>query len=115
MSDEKAVGPIVESSMVSFVMGGCVGAATKFLAKTTAIFIGVLFLGLQLAAYAGVIEVNYSKLWGKVERAVDQTGDGKFDEKDVEVLKRKFMQFASTGVPNAAGFGAGFMAAIKLL
>ena len=62
----------------------------------------------------GYISIDWMKIEGDVEKALDQDGDGKFDAKDVEILRKKYMAVLQQSVFAGSGFIAGFAAGFKL-
>lgn len=53
------------------------------------------------------------KIQGDVEKSLDQDGDGKFDAKDVEILRQKYMAVLQQSVFAGSGFIAGFAAGFR--
>ena len=58
--------PLLTQLGVGGVAGLCSGYALKKLGKVAAFIIGLAFIGLQLLAYKGIININYDALqqWG---------------------------------------------------
>eukprot|EP01084_Bolivina_argentea_P051441 94619_1 len=94
-------------------MGACAGVASKKVTKAAAVLVGVTFIGLQGLQYAGYITIDWLKVEDDVIKAVDQNDDGKFDEKDIAILKRKYMAVLQQSVFAGSGFIAGFAAGFK--
>eukprot|EP01084_Bolivina_argentea_P090901 163710_1 len=94
-------------------MGACAGYASKKATKVAAGLIGVSFIGLQLLQHGGYITVDWMKIEKDVEKALDQDGDGKFDRKDIEILRKKYMGILQQSLLTGGGFAAGFYAGIK--
>ena len=75
------------------------------------IFFGIL----QLLQHAGYIKVDWIKVQHDVEAALDQDGDGKFDRKDIEILKNKYMAILQQSLVTGGGFAAGFYLGVKYM
>ena len=58
--------PLLTQLGVGGVAGLCSGYALKKMGKVVAFIIGLAFIGLQLLAYKGIININYDALqqWG---------------------------------------------------
>eukprot|EP00210_Caulerpa_lentillifera_P005053 g4826.t1 len=119
------LGPILASIGFSGVMGFASAAAFKFAGRLFAIAIGICFAALQCMVYFEVININ----WKKVEQKLDITGDGKFNQNDIEVAMRVFLKILTQvtqlpisfhdkiklqGVPGISGFATGFILGLKL-
>eukprot|EP00483_Globobulimina_turgida_P001318 UN01320 len=94
-------------------MGACAGIASKKVTKAAATLIGVSFIALQALQYSGYITVNWMKVESDVIKAVDQNDDGKFDAKDIAILKGKYMAILQQSVFAGSGFIAGFAAGFR--
>jgi uncharacterized membrane protein (Fun14 family) len=71
------------------VLGFASGYAIKKLGKIALMGVGAAFLLVQGLAYAGWVEVNWSKARADAERAVDVDGDGKVTSADIKIWWRK--------------------------
>lgn len=98
---------------VSSTFGACVGVAAKKLTKDAMYGVGIAFMGLQTLSYLGYISINWGKVEKDIAKAVDQNGDGQLDREDLKILLKKFLNVMKTGLPNAAGFTAGFALGVK--
>lgn len=58
--------PVLTQMGVGGIMGYCTGMALKKVGKTLATILGLGFVGLQSAAYAGYIEVNWKQVGNDV-------------------------------------------------
>ena len=67
----------------------------------------------KVLQHQGYIDVHWMKIEQDVEKALDQDGDGKFDAKDIAILKRKYMAVVQQSVFAGSGFIAGFAAGFK--
>lgn len=59
--------PLLTQLGIGGVAGLCVGFALKKIGKLFAFLLGIAFLGLQILAYKGIININYGALeeWGR--------------------------------------------------
>eukprot|EP01031_Cornospumella_fuschlensis_P036147 gene36147-43841_t len=89
-------------------MGVCSALALKKISRQAAVAVGLAFGGLQLLAYLGYVRVDYQKVNDDAQRALDVTGDGKFDEQDLRVLSGRLTELLQQGLPAAGAFSAGF-------
>ncbi|KAJ3150786.1 hypothetical protein HDU86_006295 [Geranomyces michiganensis] len=96
-----------EISMAT-ALGACSGFATKKLAKTGGLIIGLGFLGVQGLVHAGILQVNWQKVEGALIGTVDQDGDGKLTHKDVQIATGRMIHNLTTDLPSSAGFAAAF-------
>lgn len=92
----------------SGIMGVCTALAFKRVSRQAAVAVGAVFAGLQALAYAGYIKVDYQKVSDDAQRAMDVTGDGKFDKEDVKVIWSRLYDMLAYQLPNSAGFASGF-------
>ena len=105
--------PILSNLSFGAVMGYCSGTAMKKVGKALAVVIGIGFIGLQSAASAGYIEVDWHKISGGIVAKMDVTGDGKVDTEDVKAYWKKIRGVLTNKVPAAGGFSLGFMYGVK--
>ena len=54
--------PLLTQLGVGGVAGLCVGFALKKIGKLVAFILGIAFIGLELLAYKGIININYTAL-----------------------------------------------------
>ncbi|RHY40873.1 hypothetical protein DYB38_005085 [Aphanomyces astaci] len=75
---------------VSFggAVGFCAGMAVKSIGKVAAVAIGVVFIGAQMAASAGYIQIDWKKVEKDAIAAVDPNGDGKITPDDFKICFR---------------------------
>lgn len=99
----------------SGLFGACVGVATKRLTQDAMYGVGLGVMGLQLLNYLGYITIEWNKIGDDITKRVDQDGDGKLSRKDVQILLNRFLEIMKTGMPDALGFGCGFVVGLKLL
>ncbi|RYG63429.1 hypothetical protein EON64_15955, partial [archaeon] len=64
----------------------------------------MVFGGLQLLNYLGYVQVNYKKVSDDAQRAMDVTGDGKFDTQDLRMLSGRLSSLLQQGLPAAGAF-----------
>ena len=98
---------------IGTVFGACAGTAVKRLSKDAMYGAGVALIGLQALAHYGWIEIHWRKIGQDIEKAADLDGDGKFGFSDIKILLQRTVKFLGNGVPDAAGFTAGFYGALK--
>ncbi len=67
--------PLITQLGVGGIAGLCVGYALKKIGKLVAILVGVAFLGLELLAYKGIININYSALEEWAKGLIGQIGE----------------------------------------
>ena len=94
--------------------------------------VGALFVGVQVLAHDGVIDVRWSELESRITRLLDANGDGRVSTDDCRIWfdrAQTYLQVSQTcnspcasasvlslttlqfGLPGGAGFSAGFSAA----
>mmetsp|Transcript_29352 Transcript_29352/g.71541 ORF Transcript_29352/g.71541 Transcript_29352/m.71541 type:complete len:116 (-) Transcript_29352:229-576(-) len=95
------------------LMGACAGYATKQVAKQVAYAIGLFFIGVQVLAYNDVIKIPYSDLSKKFQKTLDLNDDDKLDADDLIIVWNKVKKVLAHGLPNAAGFAAGFALGLR--
>ncbi|KAF0698773.1 Aste57867_10631 [Aphanomyces stellatus] len=100
-------GVIGQVSFGSFV-GFCAAMAVKSIGQLAAVAIGVVFIGTQMAASAGYIQVDWKKIEKDAIAAVDPNGDGKIDADDFKIWWKKFYAMAKYNMPSSGGFATGF-------
>jgi uncharacterized membrane protein (Fun14 family) len=92
----------------SGVMGVCTAIALKRVSRQIAVVVGIVFGGLQALAYTGYISIDYKKVSNDAQKALDVTGDGKFDANDIKTLGNKAYDVLKHGLSAAGSFSAGF-------
>lgn len=108
-------GTYAKEFSVSGMMGVAVGVATRRLSSDALYGAGLCCIGLQCLSYLGFITIHWSAVESAVAKAADQNGDGKLDMDDVKIMLSRFLKFVSRGMPDVAGFSAGFFTGFKLL
>ena len=98
---------------VGGLAGACSGYALKCVAKNVAYGIGIAFVSAQLLAYKGYITIPWKKIGTEFKNVADLNADGKVDKKDALILWDRIKKVLVFGIPDAAGFLAGFSAAIR--
>ncbi|TPX59840.1 hypothetical protein PhCBS80983_g02252 [Powellomyces hirtus] len=96
-----------EISMAT-ALGACSGYATKKLAKTGGLIVGLGFIGVQALVHADVLKVNWPKVEGLLIGRVDQDGDGKLTHKDMQIATGRLLRNLVEDVPSSTGFAAAF-------
>lgn len=105
---------LVKEFSTSSVLGMCVAVAAKKLSRDVMYTVGVAVIGLQALNHFGYVTINWNAIEKDVVRAVDQDGDEKISKEDAMRLMTKFLKVMQKGMPNAAGFTAGFYVGLKL-
>jgi FUN14 domain-containing protein 2 len=105
----------IKDVSVSTAFGACVGVAARKLTKDAMYGIGLGFMGLQTLSYLGYVSIDWGKVEKDLTRAIDQNNDGKLDKDDLKIIAKKFFAVMKQGLPNAAGFTAGFALGIKFM
>ena len=95
--------PLLTQLGVGGVAGLCVGYALKKVGKIIAFIVGIAFIGLELLAYKGIIDIHYDVLvkWG--EDLFGQVG-----------LLEGVMTLIIANMPFAASFLVGLAIGIKM-
>ncbi|RHY94041.1 hypothetical protein DYB37_002168 [Aphanomyces astaci] len=88
---------------VSFggAVGFCAGMAVKSIGKVAAVAIGVVFIGAQMAASAGYIQIDWKKVEKDAIAAVDPNGDGKITPDDFKIWWKKFLALSKHNLPSS--------------
>lgn len=97
--------PGIEQLGFGALAGAVAGYAAKKIAKLTAIFLGILFILLQLLAYHHLVEIR----WGEVGDAAR----GLTDSGAPDSLLSSFMKVLTHNIPFGASFGVGFWIGFK--
>jgi uncharacterized membrane protein (Fun14 family) len=100
-------GVIAQKVSVGSVFGVCTGYAVKRMTQEAAYGVGMGILCLQALRHYGYITIDWKKIQGDIAKAADQDGDGNFDSSDVKIMIKRFTNFITHGIPDAAGFSAG--------
>lgn len=74
---------------------------------------GLGFMVLQGLAYKGFIDVNWKEVEKSVVDAVDTDNDGQITEKDLRRYWDKIKTILTNNIPDASGFGLGFMFGLR--
>ncbi|KAJ3415049.1 hypothetical protein HDV05_005575 [Chytridiales sp. JEL 0842] len=91
------------------VLGACSGFATKKLAKTGGLVLGVTFMGLQALSHANIIKINWPRIEELVVGKLDVDKDGKFTQNDLKVAGLRLVHNLSSDLPSSTGFAAAFV------
>jgi FUN14 domain-containing protein 1 len=102
------VGPLITKLGYGGVMGMCSGYALKKVGKIAAFFVGLGFVGFQIAQYQGLIQIDYLEVEKKVTKVLDADGDGKLTTKDLIMWWRQLKGILTHSLPSAGGFSSGF-------
>jgi len=81
------------------------GYALKKIGKVLAFVLGVFFIGLQLLAYAGYVEVNWTRIQHDVEPL--------FSAENLHVFWQRLLAVLTYNFPFASGFAAGALLGFK--
>ena len=102
------VGPLMTKLGYGGLLGFCSGMALKKIGNLAAFVIGVGFVGLQVAQYQGMIQIDFLEVKEKAIEVLDANGDGKFDANDLVIYWRKLKDILTHSIPSAGGFSSGF-------
>lgn len=105
--------PVVGNITFGTLMGFCSGTAMKKIGKALAILVGITFVGLQVAASTGFIQIDWGKVHVGFVDKVDATGDGKLNVDDAKVYWKKLKDILTHRVPAAGGFSFGFLYGLR--
>ncbi len=97
-------GPFAELGFGGFA-GFVVGFTTKKAAKVIAIALGALFIGVQVLAYYGMVEVH----WETLQNGAEQLWQGN----EGVTLAEKAWHVISYNLPFGGGFLAGFALGLR--
>lgn len=100
---------------ISGIMGAAVGVAAKRLTSDALYGAGIAFAGLQCLSYLGFITIHWTAIQRALEDTADVNKDGKLDMEDIKIIFSKILYFLGRGLPDAAGFSAGFIFGVKNL
>jgi len=68
---------------------------------------------LQGLVYKGFIDVDWKQVEKSVVEAVDTDNDGKITENDIRIYWKKVEKILTNNIPDASGFGLGFMFGLR--
>mmetsp|Transcript_13990 Transcript_13990/g.21643 ORF Transcript_13990/g.21643 Transcript_13990/m.21643 type:complete len:140 (+) Transcript_13990:167-586(+) len=105
--------PLIQQFSLSSLLGYCSAVSAKRIGKTLAFIGGLAFVSLQALVHKGFISVDWKKIEESVKDAVDTDDDGEFTEKDVQRYLERVKIFLMENIPDASGFGVGFMLGLK--
>ena len=105
--------PLIQQFSLSSLLGYCSAISAKRIGKTLAFIGGLAFVSLQALVHQGYITVDWKKIEQSVKDVVDTDQDGEFTEKDVQRYLEKVKMFLMKNIPDASGFGLGFMLGLK--
>ena len=105
--------PLIQQFSLSSLLGYCSAVSAKRIGKTLAFIGGLAFVSLQALVHQGYISVDWKKIEQSVKEAVDTDDDGEFTEKDVQRYWERVKVFLTENIPDASGFGVGFMLGLK--
>ncbi|KAJ1563101.1 FUN14 domain-containing protein 1, partial [Cladochytrium tenue] len=91
------------------IFGACSGYATKKLAKTGGLMVGVAFMSLQLLSHADIVRVNWPRVEQLVVGKMDADGDGRLTQNDFRVAGLRLVHNLTQDLPSAGGFAAAFV------
>ncbi|KAL7499490.1 hypothetical protein ACHAWT_007771 [Skeletonema menzelii] len=105
--------PLIQQFSLSSVLGYCSAISAKRIGKTLAFIGGLAFVSLQALVHQGYISVDWKRIEQSVKDVVDTDQDGEFTEKDVQRYWERVKLFLTQNIPDASGFGVGFMLGLK--
>jgi len=94
--------PLATQLGIGGISGFCVGYAMKKIAKITAVFLGLAFIGLQYLAYKGVIAIDYTAIKDLASSLLGEVGEAQ------GVIVAIF-----ANVPFGTGFAGGVLLGLK--
>ena len=105
--------PLLSKLTVGGILGYCSGTAAKKVGKALAIIVGLVYMGVQSAAYGGYLQIDWKKVETDITTRIDTDGDGKFTEQDLKNYWNKVKEILKYNIPNASGFSVGFLYGLK--
>ncbi|KAL3811887.1 hypothetical protein ACHAXA_005553 [Cyclostephanos tholiformis] len=105
--------PFVSKLTISSLMGYFSAITAKRVGKSIAFVAGLGFIALQGMVYSGFVIVDWKKMEKSAVDALDTDDDGKITEQDVRTHLKKVMSSITYKIPDASGFGLGFMFGLK--
>jgi len=97
--------PILAQLGFGGVAGWISGYTLKKVGKLLALVLGFLFISIQILAYAGYLEVD----WTRIQRDVEPL----FKEETLKGFWQKLLKVLTYNLPFASGFAAGFLLGFK--
>lgn len=98
---------------VSGLTGYTAGFALKRAFRVFVFTSGCIFMGLQTLAQNGLVTVHWEEIERRLMLLADVNGDGRVDEKDMQVANDKLQAYLSAGLPSAGSFGVGMLAGLR--
>jgi uncharacterized membrane protein (Fun14 family) len=96
------------------IAGFCSGYAVKKVSKVAAFGVGLIFIGIQLARYYGVVEdIQWQKIEDRLVETLDADGDGKLTASDFKVHFDKAVEVLGFNLPSGAAFGSFFLLGLR--
>ncbi len=97
--------PFIGQLTFGGLAGFATGYALKKIGKVLAVILGIGFLSLQLLAYAGYIQID----WTRIQQDVDPL----LDQARLQGLWNQLLEVLTFNLPFAGGFTAGFVLGLK--
>ena len=105
--------PILANITFGGIMGYCSGVAAQKIGKAMAVVIGTGFVGLQLAATFGYIDVKWDKVVESAKSTMDVTEDGQLNADDAKEWWKRLKTLLTYKLPSAGGFSVGFLYGVR--
>ncbi|KAL7431965.1 hypothetical protein ACHAXM_002850 [Skeletonema potamos] len=105
--------PLIQQFSLSSLLGYCSAVSAKRIGKTLAFIGGLAFVSLQAMVHRGYIQVDWKKIEQSVKDVVDTDKDGEITDKDIQRYWERVKKFMTENIPDASGFGLGFMIGLK--
>eukprot|EP00128_Syssomonas_multiformis_P002684 Colp12_sorted_trinity150504_noHs@6852 len=105
---KKLLSPAGTQIALCGLSGYIAGYAAKKIGKAALLCFATGFLLIQGAGASGVIKIDWKLAQEKAVAVLDQTGDGKVDEKDLKEAAVKAKEVFVQNMPASASFTAGF-------
>eukprot|EP00584_Thalassiosira_punctigera_P007664 CAMPEP_0172528126 /NCGR_PEP_ID=MMETSP1067-20121228/2619_1 /TAXON_ID=265564 ORGANISM="Thalassiosira punctigera, Strain Tpunct2005C2" /NCGR_SAMPLE_ID=MMETSP1067 /ASSEMBLY_ACC=CAM_ASM_000444 /LENGTH=137 /DNA_ID=CAMNT_0013311989 /DNA_START=116 /DNA_END=529 /DNA_ORIENTATION=+ len=105
--------PLIKNLTFSSFMGYCSAFTAKTIGKGVVFMAGLGFMTLQGLAYTGFIDVNWKNVEKSVVKKIDADNDGEITEKDLKLYWQKLKTILTNNIPDASGFGLGFMFGLR--
>ncbi len=102
MDTLELITPLATQLGIGGVSGFCVGYAMKKVAKIIAVFLGLVFIGLQYLAYKGVIAIDYTAMNDLASSLIGEAGEA-----------QGFIVAIFANVPFGTGFAGGILLGLK--
>ncbi|WP_457637767.1 FUN14 domain-containing protein [Oceanithermus sp.] len=99
------IGPYLGQITFGGLAGFFAGYALKKIGKLAALVLGLFFIGLQLLAYYGYVQID----WTRIQASVDPL----LGEEQLRSLWQKFLEVLTYNAPFAGGFVAGLVLGLK--